>query len=163
MTRNVAEGGVDEALRLVAAQATRRAGDGCGVILLTRGGRRITSVGTDALAEGLNALYDHFVENPCRSAWNGRTTIRAELPGDGTPVPEWMAAAGRLGARSILTAAMSTDDRLLGVVTLHSGRPGAFTAADEEALHAYARRAAAFIDDVQTIRSAAYAASRAAG
>lgn len=161
--RDLALAGVDGALRLVAERAVRRAGDGCGVILLTRGGRRITSVGTDPVAERLNALYDHFAENPCRSAWDGRTTIRAQHADGGPAVPDWMAAASDLGARSILSGAMCTGDRLLGVITLHSGRPGAFSADDEEALRAYALRAAALVDEIQDIRSAAFAASRAAG
>ena len=158
---------VDGALRLIAERAVglsaASADDerGCGLILLTRGGRRITSVGTDALAERLSALYDEHCENPCRAAWHGRTTIRAAAPGDGECQHAWMSEASRLGARSILCAAMVTGDRLLGTITVHSSRVGAFSPADEDRLRAYANAAAVLIDEIQAVRAAAHAALRA--
>ncbi|WP_237572777.1 hypothetical protein [Mycolicibacterium lacusdiani] len=96
---------VDGALRLIAERAVGLSGAGadyergCGLILLTRSGRRITSVGTDALDERLSAPYDDHCENPCRAAWHGRTSIRAAAPGDGECQQAWMSEASRLGGR----------------------------------------------------------------
>jgi GAF domain-containing protein len=125
---------------------------GCGLLLLTTDGRRITSMATDPLAERLNVLHDSHRENPFRAAWSGLTAVQAEQSTESSRWPSWMACAQELGAQSVLTAALSTRERSLGVVMVYSTLPSAFGAEDHGTLERVARSAALVIDEAQNER-----------
>jgi GAF domain-containing protein len=117
---------------------------GCGINLLASDGRRITSAGTDPVAERLNALYDHYRENPCTTAWFNNQVVTADL---GCSQPSlWATRARELGVRSIMTTAMRTPDRLLGTVLVYSTERDAYRDGDEEMLLMFARTAALRVD-----------------
>jgi GAF domain-containing protein len=126
---------------------------GCGLLLLTTDGRRITSVATDPLAERLNVLHDSHRENPFRAAWSGLTAVGAEQSTESSRWPSWMACARELGAQSVLTSALNTRERSLGVVMVYSTLPMAFDAEDHGTLETVARRAALVIDEAQNGRT----------
>jgi GAF domain-containing protein len=123
---------------------------GCGLSLLTTDGRRITSAGTDPVAERLNALHDAYPENPCTTAWLHRTTVMADRPIAASRWPACMELAIGLGVESLLAAAIATPNRLLGTVWVYSTRRGAFRRNDGEVLARWARAAGVIIDQTQT-------------
>ncbi|MCV7279948.1 GAF domain-containing protein [Mycolicibacterium flavescens] len=134
-------------LRFIAERAAEEVGvsSGAGVTLLTTGGRRITSVATDAVAEQLSALHDGYHGNPGSTAWlRGSAALRWS---------DWYRRATELGAPSVLVAPLRTPQRVLGVLMVYSCRPDAYRRSDEDMLDHYAGDAAILIDETQSART----------
>lgn len=142
-------------LRAISHQAltARRASTGAGVTLLTTTGRRITSVGSDRVAERVNALHDACQDGPFADAWTRRRVVRVpDITANAAGA--WTARARDLGLRSVLAAPLATADRLLGVLAVWAPVAGAYDERDAAAFERFARSAAALIDVVQTTSAA---------
>jgi GAF domain-containing protein len=135
--------------------AAMPAATGCGVNLLTTDGRRITSVATDLLGERVLELHDRCQDNPATSAWLRGNVVRIGAAPGPRRYDCWVELSGQLGVRSVLAAALSTPDRLLGTVLLYSVSDDAFCADDERTLSSLARDAAALVDNGLTLRATA--------
>jgi hypothetical protein len=125
---------------------------GAGVTLLTTTGRRITSVGTDGVAERLNALHDLYPVNPGAAAWLNSPTVCTTA--DVRRWPGWLREATDMGACSVLSAPLSTPQRLLGTLMVYAGASDAYRRSDEDMLARYARDAGILIDETQAAQLA---------
>jgi GAF domain-containing protein len=142
----------DVAARCVAAVP---AAAGCGVTLMTTDGRRITSVATDLIGDGVLGLHDRCRDNPGTSVWLSGNVIRLDGASVAGRHELWAEHVGRLGVRSVLAAALSTADRMLGTVMLYSLHDDAFCEVDEGTLSSCAHEAATLVDDGLTLRATA--------
>jgi GAF domain-containing protein len=124
---------------------------GCCVSLLSTDGRRLTTEGTDAVAERLGALYDVHARNACATAWSGNTVVRTHSDCD-VRWPLWWAAVRETGAQSVMVAPLRTAGRLLGTCLVYSTLPRAYDEGAALALSAIAGDAATRIDRSQDRR-----------
>jgi hypothetical protein len=132
-------------------------GHGCGLLLTTSSGRRISSMGTDTTAERIATLYDTWADHPGWAAGRGLSTI---WTGVEPHCLGWTNAAAELGARSSVTVPLHTGRRAIGALTLHGREPGAFGFADVHRLRVGAAAAAALIAEMQAESIANYPAPR---
>ena len=126
---------------------------GCGITLMATDGRRITSTGSDHVAECLTSLHDQHPNNPSASSWAHRCVRRAQGSVTRAAWAGWMAHARRRGVRSVFTAPLCVADRRLGTVLLYSTTRNAFRREHDEALAAFAEAIAIGIDHCQSEQS----------
>ncbi|MCG7597633.1 GAF domain-containing protein [Mycobacterium sp. PSTR-4-N] len=122
---------------------------GCGITLMATDGRRITSAGSDHVAERLTALHDQHPHNPCASAWAHRGVRRTQSSVTRAAWAGWMTHARQQGVRSVLAASLCVGDRRLGTVLFYSTTNRAFRHEHDETLSAFADAIAIGIDHCQ--------------
>lgn len=142
---------LSSALRLVTslARETLPAALGSGVTLLDRAGNRTTAASTDAIVEQADALQYELDEGPCLTAWAERTTVRIDDVRAEQRWPRWVAAAGELGMRAVLSAGLVAADDRLGAIKVYAADPGVFDDHDEEVLSMFAAQAAILVANMQ--------------
>ncbi|MEH3139800.1 MAG: GAF domain-containing protein [Mycobacterium kyogaense] len=126
---------------------------GCGITLMATDGRRITSVGSDHVAERLTALHDEHPDNPSASAWAHGCVRRAQCSVTRLAWAGWMTHARRQEVRSVVTAPLCVADRQLGTILLYSTTRNAFRHGGDTALSAFAEAVAIDIDGCQSQQS----------
>ncbi|WP_185976233.1 GAF domain-containing protein [Mycolicibacterium sp. 018/SC-01/001] len=126
---------------------------GCGIALMATDGRRITSAGSDHVAEHLTALHDQHPHNPCASGWAHRCVRRTQSSVTRAEWADWMTHARQQGVRSVITAPLSVADRRLGTILLYSTTGDTFRHEHDEALSAFADAIAIGIDRCQSGQS----------
>ena len=148
---------VNTALQLITSLArdTIHGSSGSGVTLLSADGDPMTSAATDPLVEQLDELQYRIDEGPCLTAWREQSVVRSvHLPGENR-WPTWCRQAQELGAGSVMSAGLHSEDVALGAVKVYSVKPDAFTQAQEDVLRRFAAAAAILVSNIQTARAVA--------
>jgi GAF domain-containing protein len=139
----LAEEPFDATLGRVAGLACRTL-DACDMASVTMidGGRPSTPAPTDPLAQELDIIQYRSDHGPCLEAYSVRRVVRGTVPGSAERWPEFIAAAGKAGVRSVLAVPLVVGDRPVGALNLYSQTAESFDREDEERAVLFSEQAA---------------------
>ncbi len=107
---------------------------GAGASLIDSDGTAVSTATTDRVAEIADDLQYELGQGPCLSAWATTSVQRLDDTAADTRWPEWSAAAGDLGIRSVVSAPLVFRGDAIGALKVYSTAAGAFTPDDERRL-----------------------------
>ncbi|GAA1348797.1 GAF and ANTAR domain-containing protein [Saccharothrix algeriensis] len=147
---------VNNGLALVTALAKESfAGTaGAGITLLDQAGDRVTAAATDAVVERADALQYELGQGPCLTAWEQRAVVRVDDLDREERWPDWVRAVAGVGLRSVLSAPLLLDGKLLGAMKVYASGPGAYGEREEHLLTMFATQAAILLDNLRTSEDA---------
>jgi GAF domain-containing protein len=117
--------------------------DVAGVLLIAKGGKYESLVGTSDLIYKLDELQAKYGEGPCVDAAVDQMIVRTDDFETERRWPEYSRAVRETGVRSGLSFKLYTSDRSAGALNLFSFRPDAFTGESEAIGSVLAAHAAA--------------------
>ena len=126
---------------------------GAGVTLVDGHGRRSTAASSAFVAE-VDALQYAFDSGPCLTAWSEQSIVRINDLTVERRWPEWTAAAGELGVRSMLSVPLVTSDTSVGAIKVYSRRAEAYDSRAEHVLSLFAQQAASLLTNMVALSDA---------
>lgn len=138
---------VEDVLANVTAAAveTIPGADTAGVLLVAKGGKFESLVGTSELIYRLDALQEKYGSGPCVDAALNELIVRTDDFETEQRWPDYSKAVRETGVRSGLSFKLYTGDRTAGALNLFSLRPHAFDGESEAIGSVLAAHAAAAI------------------
>lgn len=118
-------------------------GDIAGVLLIAKGGKFESLVGTSDLMCKLDKLQEKYGEGPCVEAAIDQLIVRVDNFETESRWPEYSRAVCETGVRSSLSFKLYTGDRTAGALNVFSFRPNAFDGEQEAIGSVLAAHAAA--------------------
>ncbi|MFC0623668.1 GAF and ANTAR domain-containing protein [Kribbella deserti] len=112
-----------------------------GLALAVRGRRAEVGAVTDPVVEKLHQFQIDAADGPLLASLTAQVPIHIPNAPAETRWPNWAAAAGALGIGSVLDVPLAVSVQLVGVLSLYSTEPNAFSADDEAVAHILARHA----------------------
>jgi GAF domain-containing protein len=112
-----------------------------GVALATAGGGVEIGAVTDPVVEAIYIAQIKAGAGPMMAALASGTTVYIADVAKETRWPDWQMDVSAAKIRSVLHVPMKSGDRIIGVLSLYTLHPDAFTADDEAIAHILARHA----------------------
>jgi GAF domain-containing protein len=112
-----------------------------GVALATAGGGVEIGAVTDPVIEAIYTAQIDAGAGPMLAALESGTTVYIADVANETRWPHWQSDVTAAKIRSVLHVPMKSGDRVIGVLSLYTLHPDAFTADDEAIAHILARHA----------------------
>jgi GAF domain-containing protein len=129
-----------------------------GVALAGRGGRSEVGAVTDPIIEAIYTAQIETGDGPMLEAMASGSTIYIPDAATETCWPAWRADVTAAKIRSVLHVPMKAGDQVIGVLSLYTRHPDAFTADDEAIAHILARHASVAVATARQETSLAQAA-----
>ncbi|MFI5706532.1 GAF and ANTAR domain-containing protein [Kribbella sp. NPDC051620] len=134
--------GVDDTIEAVVQFALHA--ENCtyaGVVLATAGGRAEIGAVTDPVVEAIYTAQLNTGDGPVLAALASGLTVYVADVGKDDRWPHWQSEVAAAKIRSVLHVPMKAGDQVIGVLSLYTLHPDAFTADDEAIAHILARHA----------------------
>lgn len=112
-----------------------------GVALAGKGGRTEVGAVTDPIVEGIYTAQIEAGDGPMLEAMSSGLTVYIPDVSTENRWRAWREDASAAKIRSVLHVPMKAGDRVIGVLSLYTQRPDAFTADDEAVAYILARHA----------------------
>ena len=127
-------------------------GCACAAISIALPSGVVTAAATSEAARALAAVQSVTGDGPCLQALRRGTVVRVDDLSTDRRWPELARAARAAGLCSLLAVPLRSGDRLVGVLGLHGGRPGAFDQWSQDIASVLARQAADAVNDGELLR-----------
>lgn len=146
---------VDSTVELVTrlAKETIASTVGAGVTVVDLRGKRSTAA-SDVLVEQADQIQYDLDTGPCLTAWRDQVPVRVDDVDAETRWPQWTAAVGALGLRSVLSVPLIAGDVSIGAIKVYSQQPHVYDERSARLLALFAKQAAILLTNTLTLADA---------
>jgi GAF domain-containing protein len=126
---------------------------GAGVSLIDGRGKRTTAA-SDPLVEEADRLQYDLDAGPCLTAWRDQVRVRIDDVHREPRWPQWTAAVGALGVRSVLSVPLVAGGTSVGAIKVYSRQSNAYDDRSAHLLSLFAAQAAVLLSNTLTLADA---------